>query len=78
MLAVGNQACIVGTAHTEYSRDSGSSDPALACQALGAAIADAAGRRMTSTASPNTRWTKATYRRCAQQPKENRRHLRER
>ncbi|MBK6657626.1 MAG: lipid-transfer protein [Proteobacteria bacterium] len=41
MDSVGDRACIVGIGHTEYSRDSGRSEMALACEAIGAAIADA-------------------------------------
>lgn len=36
-----DRACIVGIGHTEYSRDSGRSEMKLACEAIGAAIADA-------------------------------------
>ncbi|MGE3848583.1 MAG: lipid-transfer protein, partial [Gammaproteobacteria bacterium] len=36
-----DRACIVGIGHTEYSRDSGRSELALACEAIGRAIADA-------------------------------------
>ena len=36
-----DKTCIVGIGHTEYSRDSGRSELTLACEAIGAAIADA-------------------------------------
>lgn len=41
MDSISNQTCIVGIGHTEYSRDSGRSEMTLACEAIGAAIADA-------------------------------------
>ncbi len=41
MDSIHDQACIVGIGHTEYSRDSGRSELKLACEAIGAAIADA-------------------------------------
>ncbi len=36
-----DKACIVGIGHTEYSRDSGRSEMALACEAISAAMIDA-------------------------------------
>ena len=39
--SLADRACIVGIGHTEYSKDSGRSELALACEAVGAAIADA-------------------------------------
>jgi acetyl-CoA acetyltransferase len=41
MESIHDQACIVGIGHTEYSKDSGRSELKLACEAIGAAIADA-------------------------------------
>ena len=41
MESISDQTCIVGIGHTEYSRDSGRSELKLACEAIGAAIADA-------------------------------------
>ena len=41
MDSIRDQACIVGVGHTEYSKDSGRSELKLACEAIGAAIADA-------------------------------------
>lgn len=41
MESISDQACIVGVGHTEYSKDSGRSEMKLACEAIGAAIADA-------------------------------------
>ncbi len=41
MDSIHDQACIVGIGHTEYSKDSGRSELKLACEAIGAAIADA-------------------------------------
>lgn len=41
MDSIRDRACIVGVGHTEYSRDSGRSELKLACEAIGAAIADA-------------------------------------
>ena len=41
METIHDRACIVGIGHTEYSKDSGRSELQLACEAIGAAIADA-------------------------------------
>ncbi len=41
MPLLGDHASIVGIGHTEYSKDSGRSELHLACEAIGAAIADA-------------------------------------
>lgn len=41
MDSICDRACLVGIGHTEYSRDSGRSELKLACEAIGAAIADA-------------------------------------